>query len=358
MIIGRVANITQPIQDRVNCQYRNKCWLGCPFGAYFSTQSSTLPAAMATGNLTVRPWSIVTRILYDKDTKKATGVEVLDAETNKTTQYFAKVIFLNASTFNSTRILMNSATDIWPDGLGSSSGELGHNIMDHHLGVGASGSVDGYEDKYYYGRRPNGIYIPRFRNIFGDKRDYLRGFGYQGSASRQGWSREVAEMNIGGEFKDALGEPGPWTMGIGGFGEILPYHENKMTINKNKQDKWGINVIDFDAGLKDNEKKMRIDMQNDAVEMLEAAGVKNVKGWDGDGTIGRGIHEMGTARMGLDPKTSVLNKWNQVWDAQNVFVTDGSFMTSAACVNPSLSYMAFTARAVDYAVKELKKQNL
>jgi choline dehydrogenase-like flavoprotein len=358
MIIGRVANITQPIQDRVNCQYRNKCWLGCPFGGYFSTQSSTLPAAMATGNLTVRPWSIVTRIIYDKDTKKATGVEVLDAETNQTMQYFAKVIFLNASTFNSARILMNSATDIWPEGLGSSSGELGHNIMDHHLGVGASGMVDGYEDKYYYGKRPNGIYIPRFRNIFGDKRDYLRGFGYQGSASRQGWSREIAEMNIGGDFKDALGEPGPWTMGIGGFGEILPYHENKMTINKNKQDKWGINVIDFDAGLKDNEKKMRIDMQNDAVEMLEAAGVKNVKGWDGDGTIGRGIHEMGTARMGLDPKTSVLNKWNQVWDAQNVFVTDGSFMTSAACVNPSLSYMAFTARAVDYAVKELKKQNL
>ena len=358
MIIGRVANITQPIQDRVNCQYRNKCWLGCPFGGYFSTQSSTLPAAMATGNLTVRPWSIVTRIIYDKDTKKATGVEVLDAETNQTMQYFAKVIFLNASTFNSARILMNSATDIWPEGLGSSSGELGHNIMDHHLGVGASGMVDGYEDKYYYGKRPNGIYIPRFRNIFGDKRDYLRGFGYQGSASRQGWSREIAEMNIGGDFKDALGEPGPWTMGIGGFGEILPYHENKMTINKNKKDKWGINVIDFDAGLKDNEKKMRIDMQNDAVEMLEAAGVKNVKGWDGDGTIGRGIHEMGTARMGLDPKTSVLNKWNQVWDAQNVFVTDGSFMTSAACVNPSLSYMAFTARAVDYAVNELKKQNL
>ncbi len=358
MIIGRVANITQPIQDRVNCQYRNKCWLGCPFGAYFSTQSSTLPAAMATGNLTVRPWSIVTKILYDKDTKKATGVEVLDAETNQTKEYFAKVIFLNASTFNSTKILMSSATDIWPDGLGSSSGELGHNIMDHHLGVGASGMVDGYDDKYYYGKRPNGIYIPRFRNIFGDKRDYLRGFGYQGGASRQGWSREIAEMNIGGEFKDALSEPGPWTMGIGGFGEILPYHENKMTINKDKKDKWGINVINFDAGLKDNEKKMRIDMKNDAIEMLEAAGVKNVNGWDGDGTIGRGIHEMGTARMGLDPKTSVLNKWNQVWDAQNVFVTDGSFMTSAACVNPSLSYMAFTARAVDYAVNELKKQNL
>lgn len=358
MIIGRTANITEPLQARVNCQYRNKCWLGCPFGGYFSTQSSTLPAAMKTGNLTVRPWAIVTKILYDKDTKKATGVEVLDAETNKTYQYFAKVIFLNASTFNSAWILMNSATDVWPDGLGSSSGELGHNIMDHHLGVGASGTVEGYEDKYYYGKRPNGIYIPRYRNFFGDKRDYLRGFGYQGSASRQGWSREIAEMNIGGDFKDALGEPGQWSMGMGGFGEILPYHENKITLDKDKKDKWGLNILAFDAEWKDNERKMRIDMKNDAVEMLEAAGVKNVKGYEGDGTMGRGIHEMGTARMGLDPKTSVLNKWNQVWDAQNIFVTDGSFMTSAACVNPSLTYMAMTARAADYAVNELKKGNL
>lgn len=358
MIIGRVANITEPIQSRVNCQYRNKCWLGCPFGGYFSTQSSTLPAAMKTGNLTVRPWSIVTKILYDKDTKKAKGVEVLDAETNKTYQYFAKVVFLNASTFNSAWILMNSATDIWPDGLGSSSGELGHNIMDHHLRAGASGTMEGYEDKYYYGRRPNGIYIPRYRNHFGDKRDYLRGFGYQGGASREGWSREIAELNIGGEFKDALAEPGQWSMGIGGFGEILPYHENKMTLDKNNKDKWGLNIIAFDAEWKENERKMRKDMQNDAVEMLEAAGVKNVSGYDGDGTIGRGIHEMGTARMGLDPKTSVLNKWNQVWDAQNVFVTDGSFMVSANCVNPSLTYMAMTARAVDHAVNELKKRNI
>ena len=358
MIIGRTANITEPIQSRVNCQYRNKCWLGCPFGGYFSTQSSTLPAAMKTGNLTVRPWSIVTKILYDKDTKKAKGVEVLDAENNQTYQYFAKIVFLNASTFNSTWILMNSATDIWPDGLGSSSGELGHNIMDHHLRAGASGTVEGYEDKYYYGRRPNGIYIPRYRNHFGDKRDYLRGFGYQGGASRAGWSREIAELNIGGDFKDALAEPGQWSMGIGGFGEILPYHENKMTLDKNNKDKWGLNTIAFDAEWKENERKMRIDMQNDAIEMLEAAGVKNVSGYDGDGTIGRGIHEMGTARMGLDPKTSVLNKWNQVWDAQNVFVTDGSFMTSANCVNPSLTYMAMTARAVDHAVGELKKRNI
>ncbi|MEO8852839.1 MAG: GMC family oxidoreductase [Ginsengibacter sp.] len=358
MIIGRVANITQPIQERSNCKYRNKCWLGCPFGAYFSTQSSTLPAAMKTGNLTVRPWSIVTKILYDKDTKKATGVEVLDAETNKTYQYFAKIVFLNASTLNSAWVLMNSATDVWPDGLGSSSGELGHNIMDHHLGVGASGDMEGYEDKYYYGKRANGIYIPRFRNLFGDKRDYIRGFGYQGSASREGWSREIAEMNIGGDLKDALAEPGPWRMGIGGFGEILPYHENKVTLDKNKKDKWGLNVLATDAEWKENERKMRVDMKNDAVEMLEASGVKNVKGYDGDGTIGRGIHEMGSARMGLDPKTSVLNKWNQIWDAPNVFVTDGSFMVSANCVNPSLTYMAMTARAVDHAVSELNKRNI
>ena len=358
MIIGRTANITEPIQERSNCKYRNKCWLGCPFGAYFSTQSSTLPAAMKTGKLTLRPWSIVTKILYDKDSKKATGVEVLDAETNKTYQYFAKVIFLNASTFNSTWILMNSATDIWPDGLGSTSGELGHNIMDHHLGVGASGTVEGYDDKYYYGRRANGIYIPRFRNLFGDKRDYIRGFGYQGGASREGWSRGIAEMNIGGDFKDALSEPGGWTMGIGGFGEILPYHENKITLDKNKKDKWGLNTLSFDAEWKDNERKMREDMKNDAMEMLTAAGVKNVSGFNGDGTMGRGIHEMGTARMGNDPKTSVLNKWNQVWDAPNVCVTDGSFMASSNCVNPSLTYMAMTARAVDHAVEELKKGNI
>ena len=358
MFIGRVANITVPLPGRTNCQFRNKCWLGCPFGGYFSTQSSTLPAAIATGNLTLRPWSIVTKIIYDKDTKKATGVEVLDAETNQTYQYKSKIIFLNASTLNTAWILMNSAIDVWPDGLGSSSGELGHNLMDHHLGIGAGGTVEGYEDKYYYGRRPNGIYIPRFRNLYNDKRDYIRGFGYQGSASRNGWGREVAEYSIGGEYKDALTESGRWTMGVGGFGEILPYHENKVTLDKSKKDKWGLNVLAIDCELKENELKMRKDMLNDAIEMLEATGVKDVKGRDGDGTHGRGIHEMGTARMGKDPKTSVLNANNQVWDALNVFVTDGACMTSASCVNPSLTYMALTARAADYAVKELKKQNL
>lgn len=358
MIIGRVANITQPLQDRQKCQFRNKCWYGCPFGGYFSTQSSTLPAAMKTGNLTLRPWSIVTKVLYDKDSGKATGVEVLDAETNKTIEYKAKIIFLNASALNSAWVLMNSATDIWPDGLGSSSGELGHNIMDHHLGVGASGMVEGYDDKYYFGRRPNGVYIPRYRNLGNDKRDYLRGFGYQGGASRQGYNRSMEESLMGVELKELLTEPGAWMMNMGGFGETLPYHENKITLDKTKKDKWGLNILSMDIEYKDNEVKMRKDMLEDAKEMLEAAGVKNVKGREGDGTLGRGIHEMGSARMGNDRKNSVLNKWNQVWDAPNVFVTDGAFMTSAACHNPSLGYMAFTARAADYAVKELKKGNI
>jgi choline dehydrogenase-like flavoprotein len=358
MIIGRTANITEKLPGRTNCQYRDKCWLGCPFGAYFSTQSSTLPAARATGNLTLRPWSIVTKILYDKDKKRATGVEVLDAQDNKTYVYNSKVVFLNASTLNSAWVLMNSATDVWEGGLGSSSGELGHNIMDHHLGVGASGLVEGFEDKYTFGRRANGIYIPRYRNLFGDKRDYLRGFGYQGGAGRDGWGRNIPEFTIGGDFKDAVAEPGAWSMGMGGFGETLPYHENKITLDKTKKDKWGLNVLAMDIEYKENEKKMRIDMQKDAEEMLTIAGVKNVTSYMGDGTLGRGIHEMGSARMGRDAKTSVLNSFNQVWDAPNVFVTDGSFMTSAACQNPSLTYMAFTARAADHAVSELKKMNL
>ncbi len=358
MIIGRSANLTAPIPGRTQCQFRNRCWEGCPFGGYFSTQSSTLPAAVATGNITVRPFSIVTKILYDKDTKKAKGVEVIDAETNKTYEFYAKIIFVNASTLNSAWVLMNSATDIWPDGLGSSSGELGHNIMDHHYNLGASGTMDGYDDKYYFGRRANGIYVPRFANLFGDKRDYLRGFGYQGAGSREGWSKSVAELNVGASFKEALTEPGEWSMGIGGFGELLPYHENKITLDKSRKDKWGLPVLAMDAEIKDNEKKMRKDIVMEAIAMLEAAGVKNVSGHDSGHHVGDGIHEMGTARMGRDPKTSVLNEHNQVWDAKNVFVTDGACMASSACQNPSLTYMALTARAVNYAVGERKKGNI
>jgi choline dehydrogenase-like flavoprotein len=352
MIIGRVANLTAPIPGRTQCQFRNRCWEGCPFGGYFSTQSSTLPAAVATGNLTVRPYSIVTRILYDKDKQKATGVEILDAETNKTYQFFSKIVFLNASALNSAWVLMNSATDVWPGGLGSSSGELGHNIMDHHYNVGAAGVMEGYEDKYYYGRRANGIYIVRFANLFGDKRDYLRGFGYQGSASREGWERDVAEMSIGKGLKETLTEPGGWTVGVTGFGETLPYHENKISLDKKVKDKWGLPVLSMDAEIEDNEHKMRKDMAGEAKAMLE------VRTWDNGHHLGDGIHEMGSARMGREAKSSVLNEHNQVWDAKNVFVTDGACMTSAACQNPSLTYMALTARAVDFAVGELKKGNI
>lgn len=359
MFIGRSANITQPKpeQNRVNCQYRNRCWYGCPFGAYFSSNSATLPVAMKTGNLTIEADKIVTKIVYDKDKKRATGVEVLDTNDNKTYEFKAKIIFLCASSFNSTWILMNSATDIWPGGLGSSSNELGHNAMDHHFRLGAFGTVEGFSDKYTYGRRPTGIYIPRFRNIYDDKRDYLRGFGYQGGADR-GRGADVAEFTIGEALKEAMSVPEEnWGINLTAFGEILPYHENKISLSKTKKDKWGLPVLDMDIEIKENEKKMRVDMMNDAAEMLTAAGVKNVGTYDAGYYPGMGIHEMGTARMGRDPKTSVLNGNNQVWDAPNVFVTDGSFMTSGSCVNPSLTYMAFTARAAAFAVEELKKQN-
>src|SRR3954447_16157845 len=349
MIIGRTANLTQAIPGRPSpCQYRNICSNGCPFGGYFSTQSSTLPAANATGNLTLRTFSIVTDIIYDKDTKKAKGVRVVDARTNEALEFFSKIVFLCASTFPSTAILMRSATDIWPDGLGSSSGELGHNVMDHHLKLGASGEMEGFEDKYYYGFRPNGIYVPRFRNLpGGEKRNYLRGFGYQGSASRENCSRQVAELSIGADLKEALGQPEKWTRAIEEFGKMLSYHDNRITLSKDTKDKWNMPVLEFDVEFKENEINMRKDIVADAVEMLEAAGVKEVKGHDEGCEPGWGIHEMGTARMGRDSKTSVLNSNNQVWDCQNVFVTDGSFMTSASCVNPSLTYMAMTARAAD-----------
>jgi len=360
LINARVANITEhrPEQGRTACQYRNKCELGCPYGAYFSTQSATLPAAMATGNLTLRPFSIVKEVLYDKDKKRARGVEIIDAENGQTYQYTARVVFLNASTFNSTWLLMNSARDVWDGGLGSSSGELGHNVMDHHSGAGASGKVEGHTDKYYYGRRPGGFYIPRFRNVGGDRQGYLRGFGYQGAASRgRGWSQQVAELSVGAQLKEAMSVPGEWSIGMGAFGEILPYHDNAIRLDFERRDQWGLPVLAVDVSIRENELAMRKDMQAAAVEMLEAAGVEDVSGSDSY-VFGRGIHEMGTARMGRDPNTSVLNAYNQVWDAPNVYVTDGACMTSASCVNPSLTYMAITARAADHAVRELKAGNL
>ena len=358
LISSRTANLSQPLPGRSACQYRDACWLGCPYGAYFSTQSATLPAAVATGRLTLKPWAIVTEVLYDRDRKRAKGVRVLDGITNETTDYSAKVVFLCASTLNSTWLLLRSATDVWPGGLGSSSGELGHNLMDHHFRVGAHAKVEGLDDKYYFGRRPNPSYVPRYRNLFGDKRPYLRGFGYEGGAGRDGWSRAVAELGVGGAFKDSLSEPGSWSIGATAFGEFLPNHANNVTLDETKKDKWGLSVLKIDCGPGENERLMRKDMADDMAEMLTAAGMKNVRTFDEPCFPGMGIHEMGTARMGKDPKSSVLNKWNQVWDAPNVFVTDGSCMVSTACQNPSLSYMALTARAADHAVAELNRRNL
>ncbi|MCX2485474.1 GMC oxidoreductase [Pedobacter sp. MR2016-24] len=358
MTIGRTANLTVPHGGRGSCQYRNLCSRGCPFGAYFSTQSSTLPAAVATGNLTLRPFSLVDHIIYDKDTQKATGVMVIDSETKENIEFFAKIVFVNGSTLGSTFLLLNSTSEAHPNGLGNGSGELGHNLMDHHFRTGATGEAEGFENKYTYGRRANGIYIPRYQNMGNDKRDYLRGFGYQGGASRTNWHKDVAELAFGGDFKDQMTQPGVWNMGLGGFGESLPYHENRVYIDKTKKDKWGMHVLAIDCEFKENEQKMRIAMMNDAAEMLEAAGMKNIQTYDAGSTPGMAIHEQGTARMGLDPKTSVLNKWNQMHEVKNVFVTDGSCMPSIACQNPSLTFMALTARAADYAVTELKKGNI
>jgi choline dehydrogenase-like flavoprotein len=360
IIPGRVANLTRPLPGRAPCQYRNACWLGCPFGGYFSTQSSTLPAALATGRLTLRTHAIATEVLYDRDRKRATGVRVLDALTNLTTDYDARLVFVCASTLNSTWLLLRSATDVWPGGLGSSSGVLGHYLMDHHFRAGAEGVLEEarLDRQYYYGQRPTGFYIPRYRNLFGDRRPYLRGFGYQGSASRRGWQRAVRELGIGAAFKDRMAQPGEWQIGATAFGEMLPNHDNRVTLDARRTDQWGLPVLAIDCAIGENERAMRRDMIDDMAELLEASGVKDVRPYDRGYAPGMGIHEMGTARMGRDARTSVLNRWNQVWDAPNVLVTDGSCMTSASCVNPSLTYMALTARAVDHAVGELARRNL
>ncbi|MEN1785113.1 MAG: GMC family oxidoreductase [Bacteroidota bacterium] len=361
MTAGRVAHINSDKRfegnGRVRCQFRNRCMRGCPFGAYFSSLSSTLPAAEATGNLTLRPDSIVHQIIYDPETKKATGVKVIDRVTKEEYEFKAKVIFLCASAIASTSILMQSKSDRFPEGLGNDSDQLGRNIMDHHLGVGAEGKMDGFEDKYYKGRKPNGIYIPRFRNLGGSSNmdSFKRGYGFQGGAGRGNWEETIAELSHGKDLKDAVMKPGGWGFGMGGFGEVLPHADNRMTLDYDKLDQWGLPTVTFDAELQENEWNMRKDMKEQAAEMLTKAGLRDVKEFDNPGALGLGIHEMGTARMGRDPKTSVLNGFNQVHSCKNVYVTDGSFMTSASCVNPSLTYMAFTARAANHAANELKK---
>lgn len=358
--IGRVAHVTEPLNGRGTCQYRNRCSRGCPFGAYFSSNAVTLPAAEKTGNLTIRPHSIVNEIIYDEQMNRASGVRIIDEVTKEVFEYYARVIFCNASAMGTTAILLQSKSTRFPNGLGNDSGELGHNIMDHHYFAGAMGKHDGFRDKYYSGRRPTGIYIPKFRNINQrTKTDaFLRGYGYQGGAGRESWSAGINDADFGGEFKDKLMEPGSWNMFINGFGEVLPEHNNKVTLDYQNTDQWGLPTLVFDADFGENELAMRPYMQSDAVEMLEAAGIKDIITFDEMGGLGKGVHEMGTARMGNDPKTSVLNKYNQMHAVTNLFVSDGACMTSSACVNPSITYMALTARAVDYAVKELNKQNI
>ena len=358
LIPMRMANLTRPLEGRHACQYRDACWLGCPYGAYFSTQSSTLPAAMKTGRLTLRPFAIATEVLYDPARGRATGVRVLDANTREVTDYAARVVFLCASTLNSTWLLLRSATDTWPGGLGSSSGELGHNLMDHHFRVGAEGTIEGLDDRTAFGRRPNAAYIPRFRNLRGEKRPYLRGFGYEGGAGRRGWEEKVAELGVGGAFKERAAQPGTWYLGGTAFGEMLPNHANVVTLDPVTRDAWGLPVLRIDCAIGENERLMRRDMAHDMAELLEACGARDVRTFDDEYYPGMGIHEMGTARMGTSPRNSVLNRHNQVWDAPNVFVTDGSCMVSTACQNPSLTYMALTARAAAFAVDELTRRNL
>ena len=358
---SRVANLTQGWKGRGPCQFRNLCSRGCPFSGYFSSNAATLPAAAATGNLSVVFDAVVTEILYDDKTKRATGVRVIDAHTKEMTEYFSKILFLNASTIPSAAILLQSKSPRFPDGLGNDSKQAGHNLMDHFTGTGANADYAGMEDKYYYGRKPAGIYIPRFRNISAEthRSDYIRGWGFQGSGGRKDWEDLGAEVKgFGKDFKDKLLKPGPWTIWLGGWGETLPYYENRISLDDSKKDQWGLPLVHIHFKYGNNENTMKKDIQETAVDMLERAGFHDIHGFSYNQAGGTAVHEMGTLRMGRDPETSVLNGYNQVHAVKNLFITDGSFMTSSAWQNPSLTYMALTARACDFAVNELKKGNL
>ena len=352
--IGRTATLTQPLNGRAACHYCGPCERGCSTSSYYCTQSVALPAAQATGNLTLRPLSLVCQVNYDLSSGRATGVETIDLESGERREFRARVIFLCASSMNTARIMLLSRSRDFPDGIANSSGALGHYLMDHHYHVGANAVFEGFEDRYYQGNRPNGIYIPRFRNLSPATRqpDFVRGYGFQGSASRRGWNRRL--RGFGSEFKHSLRTPGQWTMGLGGFGETLPRYDNYCELDPEVTDQWGLPVLRFHVTRDDNDRAMRKDMMATAAEMLEAAGAKSVNPYDHwQDAPGLGNHEMGAARMGRDPATSVLNAWNQCHDVRNLFVTDGACMTSSACQNPSLTYLAITARACDYAARQL-----
>jgi choline dehydrogenase-like flavoprotein len=356
MTIGRCAVQTEARNGRGACHYCGPCQRGCSVGAYFSSLSSTLPAAQKTGNLSIRADSVVEGLDHDAATGRVSGVRVIDANTFDRRRFTARLVFLCASTIGSTQILLNSRSDAFPDGLANRSGVLGRYLMDHTDETGAFGLIPGFMDKYPLGNRPNGIYIPRFRNLDGQDADadFLRGYGYQGMALRMDWKAMAPQVSgFGADFKHALRAPGPWVMAILGFGEALPQRDNRMMLDPLQRDRYGIPLVKFDAAFGENEQRMRVDIAREAGRMLKAAGALQVQTLISDGGIGNAIHEMGTARMGDDPAQSVLNRWNQAHDVPNLFVTDGSCMTSASCVNPSLTYMALTARAVDHAARRL-----
>jgi choline dehydrogenase-like flavoprotein len=355
LIMGRTANLTKPVQGRGQCMARDLCHRGCPYGAYFSTNASTMPAAYATGNLTVRPHSLVNRVLYDGQKQRAAGVEIIDTQSMQTEEFYAKIIFLNASTVATATILLNSVSPRFPNGLGNGSDQVGRNLMDHHKGLSASASVAGFEDHYYYGRRPTSLYIPRFRNVNAKDAGFLRGYNFGANAYR---ARPDSDTGIGAALKEALTEPGGWQVGLYAFGECLPYQDNRITLDRDKKDPWGRPLTIIDCEFKENEKAMHEEMGLMAHEMLDSAGFTDIRIQNKMSFPGNANHEMGVARMGRDPKTSVLNSFNQMHEVPNVFITDGSCMTSGSCVNPSLTYMALTARACDFAVKEMKRMNI
>ncbi|MDA1028379.1 MAG: GMC family oxidoreductase [Bacteroidetes bacterium] len=359
MTIGRCAVLTSELNGRQPCHYCGECERGCSTRSYFSSVSVALPAAAATGNLTIQPNSIVHSIIYNPETLRAEGVQVIDAVTSEMTAYFAKVVFMCASTLGTTQIMLNSKSESFPNGIANGSGVLGHYLGDHHMGITAQGFSDSFDDRFYMGSRPNGIYIPRFRNLDDRSRrsDYVRGFAYQGSSWRSGPDRGASSSGIGVDLKERMRDPGPWEMQLWGYGETLPRFENHCRLSTDAVDRWGIPQLIVSADWGDNEKAMRKDCVSCAEEMMSAAGFRDVSVTDDikNNPQGLAIHEMGTARMGRDPKTSVLNGFNQAHEVPNLFVTDGACMTSTAVQNPSITYLALTARAVDYAVSRLKK---
>jgi len=356
---ARTSILTEDLPGRSACNYCGPCERGCSTGSYFSSQSSTLPAAKATGNLTLEANSVVEHLEYDKVQGKISKVHVIDSETFVRKNYSAKLVFLCASTAGTTQLLINSTCDTFPNGLANSSGVLGHYLMDHFSGIGATGIFTDHLDSYYYGNRPTGLYIPRFRNIGQQDRDmdFVRGYGFQTNTSRSSWGSKINSKGFGATYKNDLRKPGHWTWYVGGFGECLPQKNNRLYLSKSKKDRYGIPQIVFDFEWGENEKAIARDIQRQANRIMKASGAAySITFGDAEklSTPGAAIHEMGTARMGADPVESVLNAHNQAHDVPNLFVTDGSFMTSASCVNPSLTYMAFTARACDYAVQQLK----